>query len=150
MKNITLISSALLLGLTLMFSGCGSSAPTPPAVPATAVDVEKQGFLSIDSCVEQGAFQDCYLENYMCGSDGCYKQFDAGVFGPVQVVLYLHKEGHTYNIDTSRINIADVDGGINRNEVTIVGKYDEASNTIFATDFKAPPPPKKSFFKGCL
>ena len=37
---------------------------------------------------------------------------------------------------------------INRNEVTIIGKIH--GNTIDAKSFKAPPPPKKSIFKGCL
>jgi hypothetical protein len=27
---------------------------------------------------------------------------------------------------------------------------DKNTNTIAATEFKAPPPPTKSFFKGCL
>ena len=164
MKKINLISSTLVLALVLAFTGCGSIEPTvaaekapvakaakaKPVMPADAVDIEKQGFLTVESCSTVGAFQDCRLENYMCGSEGCFKEFEPGVFGEVQIVLFVHNEGHTYNIDISNINATDIDKGINRNEVTIIGKYDAANNIIFATEFKSPPPPKKSFFKGCL
>jgi hypothetical protein len=37
---------------------------------------------------------------------------------------------------------------MNKNEVTLVGDIDETSIKVY--DYKAPPPPKKSFFKGCL
>ena len=43
-----------------------------------------------------------------------------------------------------------IDKGINRNEVTLIGDFNAATNTIIVKEFKAPPPPKKSFFKGCL
>ncbi len=166
MRNITLLSLVLALGLMLGFSGCGSVQPSVEK-PQTKVErdaeakvvakasgklvpIEKQGFLTIDSCAASGAFTDCYLENYICGSDGCFKEFEPGVFGDVQIVLYLHKEGHTYNIETSGVPAQDVDMGINRNEVTVIGEYDKETNTIYASEFQAPPPPKKSFFKGCL
>ena len=156
----------LALGLVLSFTGCGSSQPTVEK-PKTKVEldaeakviakasgklvpIEKVGFLSIDKCIEQGAFQDCYLENYVCGSDDCFKSHDPGVFGDVGIVLFSHKEGVTYKIDISEVDAADIDKGINRNEVTIIGEYYEPTQTIYATEFKAPPPPKKSFFKGCL
>jgi len=32
----------------------------------------------------------------------------------------------------------------------LIGEYDAGSNTIIVQEFKAPPPPTKSFFKGCL
>ena len=162
MKTITLFSSALVLGLALSFAGCGSSsevkapaekvkAPAEKAkAPANMVPIEKQGFLTIDSCAAQGAFQDCYLENYICGTDGCYKNTEPGVLKDVNVVLFSHKDGITYKLDISKIPVSDIDGGINRNDVTIIGEYDSATQTIYATEFKAPPPPKKSFFKGCL
>ncbi|WP_373001718.1 hypothetical protein [Sulfurimonas sp.] len=164
MKNFTLIS--LILTAMLAFTACSSKEAAPqkkaeaavaapvakeaPVASITLVDIEKEGFLSTDKCVEAGAFQDCYLQNYICGSDDCYKKNAPGVFGDVQIVLYNHKDGITYKIDISKLNIADLDGGINRNNVTIIGKYDESTQTIHATEFKAPPPPKKSFFKGCL
>ena len=114
------------------------------------VHIEKQGFLTIESCAAQGAFQDCYLENYICGTDGCYKKTEPGVLKDVNIVLYSHKDGITYKLDTSKIRAQDIDSGINRNDVTIIGDYDSSTHTIYATEFKSPPPPKKSFFKGCL
>jgi len=140
MKNVTLFFSTLLLGSMLAVSSLEASE-----------EVEKQGFLTTSVCAEKGIFADCRLETYMCGSEGCFESNEAGVTTKnVEIVLYSHKEGHTYKIDISGISIADVDGGINRNEITIIGKYDKNTNIIVATDFKAPPPPKKSFFKGCL
>ncbi len=165
MKKIHLISSALVLGLMLGLSGCGATtSEVTPAAKAEVekkvnketkheselVHIEKQGFLTIDSCAAQGAFTDCYLENYACGSDGCFEKFEPGVEGNVQIVLYSHKDGITYKLDVSRIPTHEIDEGINRNDVTIIGEYDPATNTIVAHEFKAPPPPKKSFFKGCL
>jgi len=172
-KKVTLVSLAVALGLLIGLNGCGSSQPkvsetqekaeakkaeavekvtseAEKKVPQNMTPIEKQGFLTVDSCAKEGAFKDCYLENYICGNDGCYKEFDPGVFGKVQIVLYIHKEGHTYNIETSAVPAEDIDKGINRNEVTVIGSYDKDTNTIYATEFKAPPPPKKSFFKGCL
>jgi hypothetical protein len=32
----------------------------------------------------------------------------------------------------------------------MIGEYDPNTKTIAVSEFKAPPPPKKSFFKGCL
>ena len=158
MKNINLIISSLVLGLTLVLSGCGAAAPKAPEpeaetkveAPAKLVDMEKQGFLTVKSCADAGVFQDCYLENYMCGTDGCYLKSEPGVISNVEIALYVHKEGITYNIDISGLPASDIDKGINRNDVTIIGKYNEKTNTIIATEFKSPPPPKKSFFKGCL
>lgn len=117
---------------------------------AKLVPIEKQGFLTIESCAAQGAFQDCYMENYLCGSDECFKKTEPGVIKDVQIVLYSHKDGITYKLDVAKIPMADIDSGINRNDVTIIGNYDKKTKTIYATEFKSPPPPKKSFFKGCL
>lgn len=150
MKKINLITSVLALGLALAFSGCMGGSAKPSYDTANLVDMEKQGFLTVKSCADQGAFLDCRLENYMCGYDGCYKDVPAGVQTDVQLVLFSHKEGATYNLDLSALSPAIIDTGINRNDVTLIGKYDAASNTLIATEFKAPPPPKKSFFKGCL
>ncbi len=165
MKKIHLMSSALVLGLMLGLSGCGATASdVTPAVKAEVKNeisevkqndsklehIEKQGFLTVASCAAQGAFTDCYLENYACGSDGCFEKFEPGVEGNVQIVLYSHKDGITYKLDVSGIPAHEIDEGINRNDVTVIGEYDPATNTIVAHEFKAPPPPKKSFFKGCL
>lgn len=159
MKKINLITLVLALGLALGFAGCGSSDKAVPATKAKAevvydtaklIDIEKQGFLTVESCAKQGAFLDCRMENYICGSDDCYKNVEPGVMSDVQLVLYSHKEGITYNLDVTAIAPSLIDTGINRNDVTLIGKYDAMSNTIIASEFKAPPPPKKSFFKGCL
>ncbi len=164
MKKIHFISSVLVLGVIFGLSGCTASSEVAPVSKAEVekkvqskveeqpelVHMEKQGFLTIDSCAAQGAFTDCYLENYACGSDGCYKKTEPGVQKDVQIVLYSHKDGVTYKLDVSAIPAHEIDEGINRNDVTIIGDYDPATNTILAKEFKAPPPPKKSFFKGCL
>lgn len=153
MKKLSLLSSALVLGASLLLSGCGSAEPKAPeakAAVATLTPIEKMGFLTVDTCAAQGAFLDCYLENYMCGSDGCYKENAPGVFGKVNLVLFSHVDGVTYNVDTSNLDMKVIDKGINRNDVTLIGDFNAATNTIIVKEFKAPPPPKKSFFKGCL
>ena len=164
MKKIHLISSVLVLGVIFGLSGCTTSSEVAPVSKAEVekkvqskveeqpelAHIEKQGFLTIDSCAAQGAFTDCYLENYACGSDGCFRTAEPGVQKDVQIVLYSHKDGVTYKLDVSAIPTHEIDEGINRNDVTIIGEYDPATNTIVAKEFKAPPPPKKSFFKGCL
>lgn len=154
MKKFSVITSALILGASLVLSGCGSAEPKAPEakqeVQTALVPIEKMGFLTVDTCAAQGAFLDCYLENYMCGSDGCYKENAPGVFGKVQLVLFSHEDGVSYNVDTTNIDMKMIDKGINRNEVTLIGDFDAATNTIIVKEFKAPPPPKKSFFKGCL
>ena len=68
----------------------------------------------------------------------------------VITALFQHATGKTYNVDVSKLNLSELGEGMNKNGVVIVGTLDEATNTIHAHEFKAPPPPKKSFFKGCL
>jgi hypothetical protein len=111
---------------------------------------EFEGLLTTPGCAAQGAFADCYLENYACGSDNCFEKVDAGVRGKPNLALFQHGTGKTYHIDVSKIDLSEIGEGMNKNGVVIVGTLDEATNTIHATEFKAPPPPKKSFFKGCL
>ncbi|MBN2870642.1 MAG: hypothetical protein JXK04_06785 [Campylobacterales bacterium] len=111
---------------------------------------EFEGFMTTPSCAAQGAFADCYLENYACGSDGCFKKIEPGERGAPNIALFVHATGKTYNIDVSKLKLSELKEGMNKNGVMIVGTLDEATNTIKATEFKAPPPPKKSFFKGCL
>ncbi len=112
--------------------------------------VEKVGFLTTESCAKAGGLTDCRLENYFCGSDGCYGQTEAGVNKNEPLVLFSHNDGVIYKLETVEAIRGTMDKGINRNEVTIVGEFDASSNTIVVSEFKAPPPPKKSFFKGCL
>lgn len=112
---------------------------------------EYEGLLTTPGCAAQGAFADCYLENYTCGADNCFEKFDAGVQGENTLALFQHGTGKTYVLDVSKLkSLSELGEGMNKNGVIIVGTLDEATNTIRATEFKAPPPPKKSFFKGCL
>jgi hypothetical protein len=112
---------------------------------------EFEGLLTTPGCAAQGAFADCYLENYVCGSDGCFRKTEAGVTTKEgKYALYQHNTGKVYTIDTAKLKLSEMREGINKNGVVVVGVLDEATNTIKATEFKSPPPPKKSFFKGCL
>ncbi len=112
--------------------------------------IEKKGFLATPWCVKNDMFKDCRLETYVCGYEGCFKNWDFGQKMKEQLVLYVHDDGKMYNIDLGHIEPSELDEAKNANEVTFIGTYDPKTNTIHATEFKAPPPPKKSFFKGCL
>jgi hypothetical protein len=133
MKKLALITAAL--ATTSLFAASG---------------FEKEGFLTTENCAKQGAFKDCYMENYVCGSDGCYRQTEAGVDKKTPLVLYSHDDGIIYKLDIGNVPRETFDAGISRNAVSIVGEFDASTNTIVVQEFKAPPPPKKSFFKGCL
>ncbi|MEA1917145.1 MAG: hypothetical protein U9N42_06415 [Campylobacterota bacterium] len=111
---------------------------------------EKDGFLATQSCVDAGSFTSCYLETYACGTTDCFMKTEAGVDNETPLVLYSHKDGITYTLDISKLERSEFDEGVNRNDVTIMGELDESKNHIIVHEFKAPPPPKKSFFKGCL
>ncbi len=111
---------------------------------------EKEGFLTTQACAEQGAFKDCYMENYVCGGDGCFRMTESGVDKKTPLVLYSHDDGIIYQLDTSNVPREEFDVGISRNGVSVTGEYDSSTHTIVVKEFKAPPPPKKSFFKGCL
>ncbi|MFH0710756.1 MAG: hypothetical protein V2A75_11165 [Pseudomonadota bacterium] len=111
---------------------------------------EFEGLLTTPACAAQGAFADCYLENYSCGSDDCFKKIEPGATTNPKLALFQHNTGKVYQIDTSKLKVSELGEGMNKNGVIIVGILDTATNIIAATEFKAPPPPKKSFFKGCL
>lgn len=112
---------------------------------------EKVGFLTTEDCALKGSFTSCYAESYVCGFEGCYRENEPGVIKPVQFVLFVHDDAKYYKVQlTENLKQYQLDTGVGRNEVTIIGEYDEAENVIYASDFKAPPPPKASFFKGCL
>jgi hypothetical protein len=113
-------------------------------------DFEKEGFLTTEGCAKEGAFKDCYMENYACGSDGCYKNIEPGEDKKTPLVLFSHDDGIIYKLDIANVDRAEFDEGVSRNAVSIVGELDASTNTIHVHEFKAPPPPKKSFFKGCL
>jgi len=132
MKKLVLIAAALVLGA---FANEGQ---------------EFEGLLTTPGCAAQGAFADCYLENYACGSDGCNKNIQPGETTSPKLALFQHATGKVFLIDTSKLKVSELGEGMNKNGVKIIGTYDAATNTIAATEFKAPPPPTKSFFKGCL
>jgi GDP-D-mannose dehydratase len=119
---------------------------------ASSNEVEKKGFLTTKWCAEQGMYKDCRTESILCGSGDCFKTWEFGDKVTTEIVLFSHDENKIYNIDTSKshnIHMGEVlETAINMNEVTMIGEL--KGNTIYAHDFKAPPPPKKSFFKGCL
>jgi hypothetical protein len=117
---------------------------------ASSEEMTKKGFLTSEWCVKNDLFKDCRLESYACGSEGCFAHWNFGDKVTGKMVLYVHDEGTYYNIDLGKIKAHELDEAKNANEVTFTGEYDPQTNTIHATEFKAPPPPKKSFFKGCL
>jgi hypothetical protein len=111
---------------------------------------EFEGLLTTPTCAAQGAFADCYLENYSCGSDDCFKKIAPGETTSPKLALFQHGTGKVYLVDTSKLKVSELGEGMNKNGVVITGILDKNTNTIAATEFKAPPPPTKSFFKGCL
>ena len=120
------------------------------SVAANASEFEKNGFLTTKACAEKGIFVDCSLDAYSCGTEGCFETNEPGVNKPDSLVLFVHDDGKYYNIDAKSFSRAELDEGISKNAVTVTGEFDKRSNTIVVHEFKSPPPPKKSFFKGCL
>ncbi|MBV5279687.1 MAG: hypothetical protein J0647_11850 [Campylobacteraceae bacterium] len=113
-----------------------------------AADVEKKGFLTSKWCAQNGYFSDCRMESLVCGSGDCFKTWEFGDKVIDELVLFVHAENKLYAIDYKAIPRYQLDEPMNRNEVSIIGKVE--GDTIIASGFKAPPPPEKSFFKGCL
>ena len=114
--------------------------------------IEKKGFLTTKWCAENGMLADCRMESILCGYGGCFKDWDFEKKEIMQLVLYVHDDLKYYNIQPSKILDLShmLELGINRNLVSITGKFDSENNIIAANKFSAPPPPKKEFFKGCL
>ena len=108
------------------------------AISATSMSavetVKKSGFLTTDYCLKRDYFTNCKLENYQ---------------DPKQkLVLYVHDEQDFYYIDASKIEKSEMDEGFARDNVSFTGTL--TGKTIHATKYDGPPPPAKSFFKGCL
>jgi len=118
------------------------------AVGLCAESIEKKGFLTSKWCAQNGYFSDCRLESMVCGSGECFKSWEFGDKVTDELVLFVHNEQKSYAIDYSAIPRYKLDEPMNMNEVTITGEL--RGDTIVASGFKAPPPPQKSFFKGCL
>lgn len=121
------------------------------ATGAFASDEEKTGFLTTKWCAEKGLFTDCRLETIFCGYEGCFKdekEFKTDV--TKDIVLNVHDEGMYYKVEfTKHVELGEVlEKAMNKNEVTLIGKI--KGDVISVHEFEAPPPPKKSFFKGCL
>ncbi len=118
------------------------------AVSVSAENLEKKGFLTSKWCAQNGYFADCRLESLVCGSGECFKSWEFGDKVTDELVLFVHNEQKIYAIDYGSIPRYKLDEPMNMNEVTITGEL--RGDTIVASGFKAPPPPQKSFFKGCL
>lgn len=118
------------------------------AVSLLAEGIEKKGFLTSKWCAQNGYFSDCRLESFVCGSGECFKNWEFSNTVTDELVLFVHNEQKIYAIDYSAIPRYKLDEPMNMNEVTIMGEL--KGDTIIASGFKAPPPPQKSFFKGCL
>lgn len=72
MKKLLLVSAALSVAL---FANEGE---------------EFEGLLTTPGCAAQGAFADCYLENYACGSDGCFRKTEAGLSQKMQSMPFFN------------------------------------------------------------
>jgi hypothetical protein len=115
---------------------------------AQAAESEKKGFLTSKWCAENGYFADCRLESMVCGSGDCFKEWEYDKPIKDELVLFVHDENKAYSIDYTAIPRYKLDEPMNRNGVTIVGEL--KGDILVVKSFKAPPPPTKSFFKGCL
>lgn len=116
-----------------------------------ANSVEKTGFLTTKWCADRGLLADCRMETIFCGYENCYKdekKFTTDV--NATFVLNIHDEGKYYTVKFKEgVELGEIlEKAINKNEVTLIGELH--GNEIEVHEFKAPPPPKKSFFKGCL
>lgn len=103
------------------------------ALSAQAMSVDKKGVLVTKQCVMEGRFIECPLWTY---------------HDDAQLVLFVHDDMRFYELDMTAVFKRDIDEGFARNGVEISGQLDESKNLIVATDYKAPPPPAKSDFKG--
>lgn len=140
MKNVLLLS---IVTVALFLTGCGSEAHPERqshSWPKELVEnnVSKQGFLTTDYCVKRDYFTNCKLENYQNMNE--------------ELVLFVHDEQDYYYIDASHLEKAELDEGFARNSVTITGDLFKSGDKklIVGHEYKGPPPPAKSFFKGCL
>ncbi len=128
-------------------SSAKTVAPTKksPAVHAAESSFERQGFLTTKWCAEQGLFIDCRMESIVCGKGGCFQNWEFGDKMVAQLVIYVHDDLQYYNIKPAKdFGMAElIRTSINRNLVTIKGKYDVKTNTITAFEFKAPSSPEK-------
>ncbi len=128
MKKVILSSIIALAAATCSFASAEAK-----DVKAAAGEVEKKGVLATEECIKKGYFKDCRLETTLTSP----------------MALFVHSEGVMYKLDTTGVALHELDEGIGRNNVTIIGTL-EKNNVIKVRAYKAPPPEGKSFFKGCL
>jgi len=140
MKKVYLLA---MVTVALFIAGCGGSAEPQRQSQSWAKElveknVSKQGFLTTDYCLARDYFTNCRLENY--------KNMNQ------ELVLYVHDELGSYVIDASGLEKREMDEGFARDGVTITGDLYKAGDkmVIVGHEYKGPPPPSKSFFKGCL
>lgn len=143
-----------LLFASLMIVGCGKGGVdhNDSNISDANASFEKQGFLTTKWCADQGMFQDCRMESIVCGEGECHQKWEFGDEEKMELVLYSNDDLQYYPLDLSKFHhIAELlEEGINKDQVLIKGDLADNNNTIIVTGFEAPPPPSKSFFKGCL
>ncbi|MDD5360271.1 MAG: hypothetical protein PHI02_08390 [Sulfurovaceae bacterium] len=144
-----------LLFASLIIVGCGKGGGDNNGSEASADSngtFEKQGFLTTKWCMDQGMFQDCRLESVVCGEGECYQKWEVGDEEKTELVLYSHDDLQYYKLDISKFkNVAGlIEEGISKDQVMIKGDLSDNNKTIIVKNYEAPPPPAKSFFKGCL
>ncbi|MGE4294295.1 MAG: hypothetical protein AB7E49_01160 [Campylobacterales bacterium] len=98
-----------------------------------AASVTKKGVLVTEACVAEGRFVECPLSSYTLDS---------------KLVLFVHEDLKHYALDLSKIPQRELDGGFARNGVEIVGQLVPGKNLLIADQYKSPPPPVASTFKG--
>lgn len=88
------------------------------------------GFLGVQSCVQNGVFSDCDLKKYHDGDN---------------VVAVIN--GQTYHVHKQKVSQTKIDGAIMKNNIafsgTIVGNVLKLDDIAFATG-------KKEFNKSCM
>ncbi len=129
LKKIILAASFAAIAATSSYASTASAEDAKPK----AGEIEKKGFLATEECIKKGMFKDCKL--------------DTTVNSPI--ALYVHSEGMMYKLEPAEVSLHELDEGLNKNNVTVIGTL-EKGNVIKIRSYKAPPPEGKSFFKGCL
>lgn len=153
MKNSMIIATVILCMASALSASEEKKASISTVVPTgespaahfADASFEKQGFLTTKWCADQGLFVDCRLESIVCGEGGCFLDWEFGDKIKTQLVLYVHDDLQYYIVKpTEQLKMSElIEKGINRNMVTIMGKYDAKNNTITAVGFKAPSPSPK-------
>lgn len=132
MKKILL--SSLIASTIALSSLAASAAPKEaPEIKPMAGEVEKKGVLVTEECIRKGELKDCRLDTVETSP----------------LALFVHSETKAYRLIPNGVHLRDLDSGIGKNNVTVVGSL-EKGNVIKIRAYKAPPPEAKSFFKGCL